>query len=141
LAGSNPDVTAYPAELSGADFFIVTVPTPIDPARRPDLTALLRASRTVGEALKKGDIVVYESTVYPGATEEDSCRSSSRPRVWWRAAISRSAIRLNGSIPATRRIGSRQSKRSWPVRMRGRSTLSRRFTVRRNSWLAQGAVD
>ncbi len=60
-----------PRELSDADFFIVTVPTPIDEARRPDLTALLRASRTVGQALKKGDIVVYELTVYPGATEED----------------------------------------------------------------------
>jgi UDP-N-acetyl-D-galactosamine dehydrogenase len=63
--------TSDPAKLSGANFFIVTVPTPIDQARRPDLTALLGASRTVGEALKKGDIVVYESTVYPGATEED----------------------------------------------------------------------
>jgi UDP-N-acetyl-D-galactosamine dehydrogenase len=65
------DFTSYPDKLSGANFFIVTVPTPIDQARRPDLTALLGASRTVGEALKKGDIVVYESTVYPGATEED----------------------------------------------------------------------
>jgi UDP-N-acetyl-D-galactosamine dehydrogenase len=63
--------TSDPAELSGADFFIVTVPTPIDQARRPDLTALVRASKTVGQALKTGDIVVYESTVYPGATEED----------------------------------------------------------------------
>ena len=63
--------TSDPVELSAADFFIVTVPTPIDEARRPDLTALLGASMTVGEALKKGDIVVYESTVYPGATEED----------------------------------------------------------------------
>ncbi len=63
--------TSDPAKLSGANFFIVTVPTPIDQARRPDLTALLDASRTVGEALKKRDIVVYESTVYPGATEED----------------------------------------------------------------------
>jgi len=63
--------TSDPAELMGADFYIVTVPTPIDRARRPDLGALLRASRTVGQALKKGDIVVYESTVYPGATEED----------------------------------------------------------------------
>jgi UDP-N-acetyl-D-galactosamine dehydrogenase len=60
-----------PAELAAADFFIVTVPTPIDNARRPDLTALLSASRTVGKALKTGDVVVYESTVYPGATEED----------------------------------------------------------------------
>jgi UDP-N-acetyl-D-galactosamine dehydrogenase len=63
--------TSDPAELAGADFYIVTVPTPIDQARRPDLSALLRASRTVGQVLKKGDIVVYESTVYPGATEED----------------------------------------------------------------------
>ena len=71
IARSHLHFTSDPAELSGADFFIVTVPTPIDQARRPDLTTLLRASRTVGEALKKGDIVVYESTVYPGATEED----------------------------------------------------------------------
>jgi len=71
LARSNVVFTSDPAELSSADFFIVTVPTPIDKARRPDLTALLRASATVGKGLKKGDIVVYESTVYPGATEED----------------------------------------------------------------------
>jgi len=60
-----------PADLAGADFFIVTVPTPIDSARRPDLGAMLAASRTVGAVLKRGDIVVYESTVYPGAVEED----------------------------------------------------------------------
>ena len=71
IAHSHLHFTSDPAELPRADFFIVTVPTPIDQARRPDLTALLRASRTVGKALKKGDIVVYESTVYPGATEED----------------------------------------------------------------------
>src|SRR6266567_3242870 len=63
--------TTDAADLSSADFYIVCVPTPIDQARRPELTALLNASRTVGEVLKKGDIVVYESTVYPGATEED----------------------------------------------------------------------
>jgi UDP-N-acetyl-D-galactosamine dehydrogenase len=57
--------------LSGADFYIVTVPTPIDLARRPDLSVLLRASEVVGRTLRSGDIVVYESTVYPGATEED----------------------------------------------------------------------
>ena len=71
LAVAKVVFTSDPGELSAADFFIVTVPTPIDQARRPDLTALLRASTTVGKALKKGDIVVYESTVYPGATEED----------------------------------------------------------------------
>ena len=57
--------------LKAADFFIVTVPTPIDSANRPDLGAMLAASRTVGGMLEKGDIVVYESTVYPGAIEED----------------------------------------------------------------------
>jgi UDP-N-acetyl-D-galactosamine dehydrogenase len=60
-----------PACLAGADFYIVTVPTPIDGARRPDLGAVLAASESVGEHLKGGDIVVYESTVYPGAIEED----------------------------------------------------------------------
>ena len=59
------------AAIRASDFFIVTVPTPIDEARRPDLGAMLEASRLVGSALKKGDIVVYESTVYPGAVEED----------------------------------------------------------------------
>lgn len=63
--------TCDPGELAACDFFIVTVPTPIDAARNPDLGAMLSASRTVGAALKKGDIVVYESTVYPGAVEED----------------------------------------------------------------------
>ncbi len=63
--------TSDPDELQRADFHIVTVPTPIDGANRPDLRALLAASATVGRALKRGDIVVYESTVYPGATEEE----------------------------------------------------------------------
>ena len=63
--------SADPADLARADFFVVTVPTPIDAARQPDLTAILKASETVGRALKKGDIVVYESTVYPGCTEEE----------------------------------------------------------------------
>jgi UDP-N-acetyl-D-galactosamine dehydrogenase len=57
--------------LGETDFFIITVPTPIDAANRPDLGAMLAASRTVGGVLKKGDIIVYESTVYPGAVEED----------------------------------------------------------------------
>ena len=63
--------TSDPALLSRADFFIVTVPTPIDSARRPYLVPLLKASETVGGVLKPGAIVVYELTVYPGATEED----------------------------------------------------------------------
>jgi UDP-N-acetyl-D-galactosamine dehydrogenase len=64
-------VTSDVADLKSASIFIVTVPTPIDAHKRPDLTPLLKASETVGRALKKGDIVIYESTVYPGATEED----------------------------------------------------------------------
>ncbi|MFC3337763.1 Vi polysaccharide biosynthesis UDP-N-acetylglucosamine C-6 dehydrogenase TviB [Paracandidimonas soli] len=58
-------------ELAQANVFIVTVPTPIDQYKRPDLTPLIRASETIGKVLKRGDIVIYESTVYPGATEED----------------------------------------------------------------------
>jgi UDP-N-acetyl-D-galactosamine dehydrogenase len=59
------------SSLTGADFYIVTVPTPIDGARRPDLGAILSASETVGGVIKRGDIVVYESTVFPGAIEEE----------------------------------------------------------------------
>ncbi|NID14547.1 Vi polysaccharide biosynthesis UDP-N-acetylglucosamine C-6 dehydrogenase TviB [Luteibacter yeojuensis] len=57
-------------DLAGCDVYIVTVPTPIDEARRPDLTPLVRASETLAKVLKPGDVVVYESTVYPGCTEE-----------------------------------------------------------------------
>jgi UDP-N-acetyl-D-galactosamine dehydrogenase len=60
-----------PARLAEADFYIVTVPTPIDSARRPDLGAVMAASAVVGGVLKHGDIVVYESTVYPGTVEEE----------------------------------------------------------------------
>jgi UDP-N-acetyl-D-galactosamine dehydrogenase len=60
-----------PGCLADADFHIVTVPTPIDAARRPDLGAVLAATETVGAHLKRGDIVVYESTVYPGTVEEE----------------------------------------------------------------------
>ncbi|MFK7941667.1 MAG: Vi polysaccharide biosynthesis UDP-N-acetylglucosamine C-6 dehydrogenase TviB [Paracoccaceae bacterium] len=63
--------TADLADIRSAQIYIVTVPTPIDAHKRPDLTPLLKASETVGKVLKKGDIVIYESTVYPGATEED----------------------------------------------------------------------
>lgn len=57
-------------DLRSCNFFIVTVPTPIDEFKQPDLTPLIKASTSIGKVLKKGDIVVYESTVYPGATEE-----------------------------------------------------------------------
>jgi UDP-N-acetyl-D-galactosamine dehydrogenase len=57
-------------DIKDANIYIVTVPTPIDKNKRPDLTPLIKASETIGKVLKKGDIVIYESTVYPGATEE-----------------------------------------------------------------------
>jgi UDP-N-acetyl-D-galactosamine dehydrogenase len=63
--------TTSPEDLRPCTFFIVTVPTPIDVFNRPDISLLLKASETVGRVIKKGDIVVFESTVYPGATEED----------------------------------------------------------------------
>ena len=63
--------TADPEDLREANTFIVTVPTPIDEYKRPDLTPLLKASEMLGKVLSKGDIVIYESTVYPGATEDD----------------------------------------------------------------------
>lgn len=58
-------------EITNANFYIITVPTPVDKNNKPDLTPLYKASETVGNILKKGDIVVYESTVFPGATEEE----------------------------------------------------------------------
>lgn len=63
--------TTDPEAIRNARIFVVTVPTPIDEHKRPDLTPLLKASETVGRVLKQGDIIIYESTVYPGATEED----------------------------------------------------------------------
>ncbi|MCL6461282.1 MAG: nucleotide sugar dehydrogenase [Flavobacterium micromati] len=58
-------------DISDCNYYIITVPTPVDKNNRPDLTPLYKASETVGKVLKKGDIIIYESTVYPGATEEE----------------------------------------------------------------------
>ena len=63
-------VTVDPTEIAKADFIIIAVPTPVDEAHKPDFSPLISASTTVGKQLKKGSTVVYESTVYPGATEE-----------------------------------------------------------------------
>lgn len=71
LSRADVHFTSNPEDLRGADFHIVAVPTPIDSAKRPDLRPLLAASRMVGAELEPGDIVVFESTVYPGATEEE----------------------------------------------------------------------
>src|SRR5690554_469509 len=64
-------VTTSVEDIKDCNYFIVTVPTPIDQNKNPDLTPLKKASETVGSVIKKGDIVIYESTVYPGATEEE----------------------------------------------------------------------
>ncbi|HCU89645.1 MAG TPA: nucleotide sugar dehydrogenase, partial [Gammaproteobacteria bacterium] len=71
LADSNILFTSDASDLALADFHIIAVPTPIDRAKVPDLTPVLNAAETVGTQLKEGDIVVFESTVYPGVTEED----------------------------------------------------------------------
>ena len=63
--------SANKKDLENCNVYIVTVPTPIDKYRQPDLTPLIKASEMLGEAIGRGDVVIYESTVYPGATEED----------------------------------------------------------------------
>lgn len=70
-AAKDLSYSTNPDDLRTCNCFIVTVPTPIDEYKRPDLTPLIKASETVGKVLKKGDIVIYESTVYPGCTEDD----------------------------------------------------------------------
>jgi UDP-N-acetyl-D-galactosamine dehydrogenase len=67
----NLTFTTDEEEIADADFYIITVPTPIDDSKKPNLKPLISASQTVGRAIKKGSIVIYESTVYPGATEEE----------------------------------------------------------------------
>jgi len=71
LKGCRIRFTSRAEDMGASDFFIVTVPTPIDAAQRPDLGMLRAAARSVGGVLKRGDVVVFESTVYPGATEEE----------------------------------------------------------------------
>lgn len=70
LAANFLNFSANISEIATSKIYIITVPTPVDDAQRPDLTPLIKASETVGKVLKKEDIVIYESTVYPGATEE-----------------------------------------------------------------------
>src|SRR6056297_3404605 len=70
-AAENLTLTAAPDEIRDCSVYIVTVPTPIDEHKRPDLRPLIGASTTVGKVLQAGNVVIYESTVYPGCTEED----------------------------------------------------------------------
>ncbi|MGE4318649.1 MAG: Vi polysaccharide biosynthesis UDP-N-acetylglucosamine C-6 dehydrogenase TviB [Deferribacterales bacterium] len=71
VMGKNMTATCELDDIKECNIFIITVPTPIDKHRRPDITLLIKASETVGKVIKKGDIVIYESTVYPGCTEDD----------------------------------------------------------------------
>ena len=71
LKASKLTITHDPIHLATCQIYIITVPTPVDEQKKPDLTALLLASKTIGAMLKEGDLVIYESTVYPGCTEED----------------------------------------------------------------------
>jgi UDP-N-acetyl-D-galactosamine dehydrogenase len=71
LKASKLTITHNPVDLALCSIYIITVPTPVNEHKAPDLTALLSASKTIGAMLKEGDLVIYESTVYPGCTEED----------------------------------------------------------------------
>ncbi|WP_397420948.1 nucleotide sugar dehydrogenase [Phenylobacterium sp.] len=71
LSATRLSITSEPGALEGCNVLIVTVPTPIDAHKKPDLSALMSASETVGHAIQRGGVVIFESTVYPGATEED----------------------------------------------------------------------
>lgn len=71
IAATHLQFTSKTDEMRDCNLYIITVPTPIDRNKRPDLTPLIKASETVGKIISKGDVVIYESTVYPGATEDD----------------------------------------------------------------------
>ncbi len=77
LAAWHLTYTTSPEDLAACGVFIVAVPTPIDTAKRPDITLLKRASETVGKAIRPGGVVIFESTVYPGCTVNDCVPSSS----------------------------------------------------------------
>src|SRR4051794_35817002 len=101
----SPKTLYDPAALVGADFFIITVPTPVDGAKRPDLRALLSASHTVGRALRPGGLVVYESTVYPGVTENECVpvlEQASGLKYGSEFAVGYSPERINPGDPSRR---------------------------------------
>lgn len=121
LLKSKLKFTSRAEDLSDCSFFIVTVPTPIDGERRPDLRPVLAACRTVGRVLKPGAVVVFESTVYPGVTREICGPAlSEASAASGRASTSSSATRRSASIRATRSTGLRRSSRSSPATARRR---------------------
>ena len=103
--------TSNSSQLKTADFFIVTVPTPIDDARRPDLTALLNASATVGRALKSGDIVVLNQRFTPVPQKKIAFLFWNGSQALRPASILPLVIRPNVSIQATAIIVSKRSRR------------------------------
>jgi len=102
-------VTTDPAALAQADFIIVAVPTPVDSAHQPDLAALTGASESVGKHMKRGATIVYESTVYPGATEEVCIPILDKSSGCDGSGTFTSATRQSASIPATRSTRSPES--------------------------------
>ena len=104
--------TNDPSGLTEADFIIVAVPTPVDDAHNPDFGPLVAASETIGKRIKRGAIVVFGSTVYPGATEEVCAPLiEHHSALVWKTDFS-SGIPRNESIPATRSIPSPRSPKS-----------------------------
>lgn len=97
--------------IRDCNFYVVAVPTPVDGNNNPDLTPLYKASETVGRVIAAGDIVVYESTVYPGVTEDECIPVVERVSGCVSTATSSRVTRPNGSIPGTNSTRSRRSGR------------------------------
>ena len=102
IPGNRIEATTDPQRIQEADFVIIAVPTPVTKAKDPDLEPVISASEVVGQNLKKGAIVVLESTVYPGVTEEIMGPILERESGLHAEKISRSVILLNGSIQVMR---------------------------------------
>ena len=116
-------------DLAGCNVFVVTVPTPVDEANRPDLSPLENASASIGTVLKRGDIVIYESTVYPGTTEEICVPVlEQRLRAALQSRTSSAATARSASTPATSCTGCPRSPRSPPARRPRSPTSSMRCT-------------
>ncbi len=132
LAASNLKLTTAAADCAGADVYIVTVPTPVDQAKRPDLSAVVAATRMIAGLIdpKRRPTIAYESTVYPGSPRIFAGPRSSARRVSAAAAISASATVPSASIPATASIVSSGSPKSLPVRTTKCSSSSPRSTAR-----------
>ncbi len=108
-AAKNLTVTTDPTKLSLADYIVVSVPTPVDLAHQPDFTSLINASETIGKHMKRGVIVTYESTVYPGATEEICAPVLEKHSgMKWKEDFHIGFLQ-NGSILATKNIHLQQS--------------------------------